>query len=243
MKGRQKGYMVVSLIIVLVLFTILAAGCSKSETPPQESPAKEAPVPDATDSGRADTDVSGTTVDISSTEGAVHIDDKSGDLQVKGEEDSVSIKEDGSKTQINIEGLEGMVSIKTDEDAGTAEIKGMDGTDTSRSAKDITESDFAVKFYPGAQVEDGNITQVNHDGKEVKTSMAILHVKEDVKKVKEFYKNQFANPIVIEDGNIVSITSSPVDASIGEMSSTITIKEDKEKGVVEINILSHDAAH
>lgn len=100
------------------------------------------------------------------------------------------------------------------------------------------EEDFSVEFYPGAMVKDGYVTKLEAPGdKTIVQKTVVLNTVDSMKKVKDFYMDQFANPMSIDSGESeTTITMSEQDQIKTDVTVTVTIRRLEEKGQTKIII-------
>lgn len=94
------------------------------------------------------------------------------------------------------------------------------------SSKSVKESDFPVKFYPGATVQEGNKSVVSLPGqRKIDNMVVVLKSNESAEKIRDFYTVQIKNPVVIEDDGNITISSAPGDIEKGMKKIIITIQQ------------------
>lgn len=163
--------------------------------------------------------------------------EEKGEVTVKDEEgESVTVKageEDEGKGSMSIEGDEAKIKVDVHEEEGGASwtITNQRGeTSTGAVTKDVTEADVGLKFYPGAEVEQGSKGSTAA-GEGASWTMVSLTTKDPVGKVADFYKKAYPDAAnVIEMGGGVHII---VEGS-GAEGKTITVTPDEDEGVTRI---------
>lgn len=255
----KKLGIITALLLVVCLFISLATGCSQPKK-------DEAGQPGTAESGEKAVEPSGdkapaadetgkddTKPEDEGDKGSVKIDGPGGSVNVTGDGEKGAVKITGPDGQVvNIEGDKGSgtvnikgpggktINISGNGDTGEVKVEGPDGTVTTKTDKKIDESKFSVKFYPGAEVLEGSSSVVESEGKKIHGAVAKLETKDDVEKVKNFYKEQFTTPVVTEAEGIVNIMSGPAGMDQGGKQTIVTIKKGEKDGTTEIIINSHD---
>lgn len=103
----------------------------------------------------------------------------------------------------------------------------------------LEESDFLVKFYPGAIIKNSYQSEIDiAEGKKLDQKTAILQTIDPIEKVKEFYVQQLDKPQVVEDeGKSYIITAIIKKESFQtEFSITISITRNENENKTDINI-------
>ena len=256
----KKNSNILILVAVFLIIGLIFAGCSpqgekkekagetkqvsdKSGDKPAEMNEKDtdetADAEVKVDNGSKDGNVD---IKVSGPEGETVIKgtDKDGkvDIKVSGPEGEVRIKGDkiGDTGVTNITGPKGTMKIVKDGDKGSVEIKGEDGAIKANYDKNVKESDFDVKWYPGAKVVEGLTTdKAGPAGKSMKSNVVSLESTDDIQKIKTFYVDQFTNPTIVDNSDEIVISS--VDP-MGGKTTVVTLQ--KEDGKVKIGIMSHN---
>ncbi len=160
-----------------------------------------------------------------------------GKVTAKDEEGGPATMEPGKgedgKDSAGVEGDEAKIKVDVHEEEGGASwtITNREGeTSTGSVTRDVTEADVGLKFYPGAQVEQGSKGSTTAGGGASWTTVT-LTTRDPAEKVAGFYKKAYPDPVqVIETGEVAHILVEG-SRSTGKM---ITVTADQEAGVTRI---------
>lgn len=163
--------------------------------------------------------------------------EETGEVTVKDEEGEPVTAEPGQEgegeesTSVEADKAKIKVDVREEEGGASWTITNQEGkTSTGAVTQDVSEADVGLKFYPGAEVEQGSKGSTEAGGGASWTVVS-LTTKDPAGQVAEFYKKAYPNAAqVIEMGAGIHII---IEGS-GAEGKTITVAPDEQKGVTRI---------